>query len=191
MSTCVAIVRLMSTREDLLLAAEALLNEGGPTAVTLRGVGKAAGVSHNAPYHHFENKSALLAAVAARELEARAEIWREAASTDDGIRCALVTFAKRAMERPHLFRLVYATFAEPGDQLPAAAAVAASAFATAVLAAQARKELPSGDPGRIGALMLAALHGAVSLAGSGHLAKHGGADPVLLIHDLLDRLRLS
>ena len=57
-----------TTREALLDAATDLLDEGGPVAVTLREVGHRAGLSHNAPYKHFADKNALLAAVAAREL---------------------------------------------------------------------------------------------------------------------------
>src|SRR2546429_7684555 len=58
-----------NTRDTLLAAAAQLLDEGGPEAVTLREVGHRAGVSHNAPYKHFADKQALLAAVAARELD--------------------------------------------------------------------------------------------------------------------------
>src|SRR4051812_41063542 len=58
----------MGTRETLIDVATRLLDAGGVEAVTLREVGHQAGVSHNAPYKHFANKEALLAAVAAREL---------------------------------------------------------------------------------------------------------------------------
>src|SRR5262247_3375139 len=51
-------------REALLKAAIRLIAEVGPTAFTLREVARRAGVSHNAPYRHFEDKEALLAAVA-------------------------------------------------------------------------------------------------------------------------------
>jgi AcrR family transcriptional regulator len=57
-----------STRDRLVDAATELLDEGGPAAVTLREVGRRAGVSHNAPYKHFADKESLLAAIAAREL---------------------------------------------------------------------------------------------------------------------------
>ena len=59
---------MASTRARLIEAAAALLEEGGPGAVTLREVGRRVGVSHNAPYKHFADKEDLLAAVAAAEL---------------------------------------------------------------------------------------------------------------------------
>lgn len=48
----------------LLAAAAELLAEVGPAAVSLRELARRAGVSHAAPYNHFENKQALLVEVA-------------------------------------------------------------------------------------------------------------------------------
>jgi len=44
-------------REALLEAAIRLIAEVGPTAFTLREVARRAGVSHNAPYRHFRDRS--------------------------------------------------------------------------------------------------------------------------------------
>jgi len=46
-----------------------LLKEKGVEGVGLRAVASAAGVSHSAPYRHFKNKTALLAAIALRGFE--------------------------------------------------------------------------------------------------------------------------
>jgi len=51
-------------KEELLKAAISLLIEHGSGALSLRKVAKKAGVSHAAPYRHFNNKNALLAAIA-------------------------------------------------------------------------------------------------------------------------------
>lgn len=48
----------------LLEAGERLLREEGAARLSLRSVAKAAGVSHTAPYRHFADKQALLAALA-------------------------------------------------------------------------------------------------------------------------------
>ena len=50
-------------------AAIQLLAERGLTHISLREVARKAGVSHNAPYHHFGDKQGLLKAVTARSLE--------------------------------------------------------------------------------------------------------------------------
>jgi len=51
-------------REALLTAARQLIRDGGLDALTLRATARQAGVSHNAPYRHFNDKDALIAAVA-------------------------------------------------------------------------------------------------------------------------------
>lgn len=51
-------------RSALLLAATALLAEGGLASISLREVARRAGVSHNAPYRHFADRDSLLAALA-------------------------------------------------------------------------------------------------------------------------------
>ncbi|HWM27621.1 MAG TPA: TetR/AcrR family transcriptional regulator [Woeseiaceae bacterium] len=51
-------------RAALLEAGERLLREHGAANISLRSVARAAGVSHTAPYRHFADKQALLAALA-------------------------------------------------------------------------------------------------------------------------------
>jgi AcrR family transcriptional regulator len=57
---------MTDTRERLIEAAAELRDRGGPAAVTLREVGRIAGVSRSAPYRHFSDKGALLAVIAVR-----------------------------------------------------------------------------------------------------------------------------
>lgn len=56
-------------RAALLDAGLELARAGGPDAVVLRAVSRAAGVSHNAAYRHFADQEDLLAAVADRCME--------------------------------------------------------------------------------------------------------------------------
>src|SRR5438132_123766 len=51
-------------RSALLAAALTMLKRTGPGALSLREVARKAGVSHQAPYHHFANREQLLAALA-------------------------------------------------------------------------------------------------------------------------------
>src|SRR5215207_8044733 len=51
-------------RDALVRAALDILVNEGPEALTLRGVARAAGVSQAAPYRHFADRRALVAAVA-------------------------------------------------------------------------------------------------------------------------------
>jgi AcrR family transcriptional regulator len=56
-------------RERLIAASIDLLNETGPTGLTLRRAAARAGVSHAAPAHHFDGLPGLQTAVAARAFD--------------------------------------------------------------------------------------------------------------------------
>lgn len=184
-----------STRDALLDAAEQLLDAGGTDAVTLREVGRLAGVSHNAPYKHFASKEVLLAAVAARELRRRRDELAAALERDEqpeaALRGALVRYAEWAIAFPARFKLIYGrwTIAVPGE-LADAAHAASQQLITTVAAVQQRGGLPPGDPERLTALLRATAHGAADLTLAGHLSPDGKgrADATGLIGDLLGHL---
>lgn len=50
-------------RERILAASVALLEEQGLAGLSMREVARRAGVSHQAPYHHFADREAILAAI--------------------------------------------------------------------------------------------------------------------------------
>src|ERR1700740_927917 len=79
-STAYLFCMTTDTRDQLVDAAAELLYRGGPAAGTLRDVGKGAGVSHNAPYKHFDSKEDLLAAVASRELDRQSKAMKAVGS---------------------------------------------------------------------------------------------------------------
>ncbi|WBO22334.1 TetR/AcrR family transcriptional regulator [Sphingomonas abietis] len=94
--------------ERLLEAALGALERGED--VSLRAVARHAGVSAMAPYRHFEDKAALLAAVAAHGFgELRAKLLEADDCSDD--REALVAqgeaYLAFARARPALFRLMF------------------------------------------------------------------------------------
>ena len=64
-------------RETLVDSALELARTGGPEAVVLRAVSRAAGVSHNAAYRHFADHEELLAAVGARCMQRLAALMTE------------------------------------------------------------------------------------------------------------------
>jgi AcrR family transcriptional regulator len=184
-----------TTRDRLLDAAERLLDAGGVEAVTLREVGHQSGVSHNAPYKHFANTEALLAAIAARELRRRRDRLTAALASDDPpdlvLRRTLRLHAEWALEHPNRFKLIYGRWSVHSEELAEAAHAASGQLVAAVRAAQARGTLPSGDPERLMALLRALAHGAADLALAGHLAPDGKghSDATGLIDDLFDHLR--
>jgi AcrR family transcriptional regulator len=189
-------VWVVTTRDALLDAAEQLLDAGGVEAVTLREVGHRAGVSHNAPYKHFASKEALLAAVAARELNRLASLLA-AAVVDDGpapetvLRDMLHYHAESAIRYPNRFRLIFGRWTTGTPELDEAAGAAERHLVAAVRLAQRRGALPPGDPERVAALLRATAHGAADLAIAGHLSPDGKgrARATELIDDLLGHMR--
>ena len=101
---------MAGTLEDkLIYAALAVLERDGARRLSLRRVAKAAGVSAMAPYHYFPDRTALLAAVAARGLErlyAAQMIAANRAAPADRAAAAAVALLDYAAAHPELFRLI-------------------------------------------------------------------------------------
>ncbi|MDW5328222.1 TetR/AcrR family transcriptional regulator [Plantactinospora sp. KLBMP9567] len=183
------------TRDALVDVAARLLDEGGVPAVTLREVGRLAGVSHNAPYKHFASKERLLAAIAARELARQgaalgATMERER-SPEAILRATLRHYVAWALDHPARFKLTFGKWSIDSDELDSAARDAQTLLVQIVTSTQEAGALPPGDPVRLASLLRALAHGAADLASTGHLESggKGHAGPEELIDDLLGYLR--
>lgn len=98
-------------RRALIDAARRLLEQEGPTALSLRAVAREAGVSPAAPYHHFKDKGELLDAVAHEGWEMLNEALTAARARATnlhdkmaGLGVAYVCFAR---DNPSLYRVMY------------------------------------------------------------------------------------
>ncbi len=95
----------------LVAAALAIVEQQGAEAVSLRELAASLGVSRAAPYRHFRDRDALLAAVAARGFEQLIEGYEAALATPgDGqavLRQATRVYFHFARERPGLHRLMF------------------------------------------------------------------------------------
>ncbi len=114
-------------RNSLVEEAVRLIEREGLDAFSLREVARRVGVSANAAYRHFEDKDALLAAVAARGLGVLARRMREAiesVSTRGAGPRAIAHFRATgrayvafALAKPELFRVTFARGAiTPDDE---------------------------------------------------------------------------
>jgi AcrR family transcriptional regulator len=158
-----------ATRRALLDEAAALLDGGGPDAVTLREVGARAGVSRGAPYRHFADKESLLIAVAAESWD-RIGDRMNALRTDSTLRPAaklrgaLTGVISVSRQQPYLYQLMFS--APVGD--PAAVVRAAQRMCDEFLAIVAAV-VGEQNAQRYAAVLLTGVHGAAGLESSGLL----------------------
>jgi AcrR family transcriptional regulator len=176
-------------RTACIEAALRLVEDGGPEAVTIRGVARVAGVSHQAPLHHFRDRDALLHEVAERGFELLVErLDRElhpGTSPLESLRTYGVVYVLHAVEHPGLFQVMFA----PCDDPPGEAAY--RRLIELCAGAQAAGELRGDDPLRLGLLVWSTVHGLAALYG--HMGLDSGAsgqptDPRLAAERTLDDL---
>jgi len=163
--------RAAATRQSILEAAEALLTQGGPAALTLDAVAERADVAVQTIYNRIGGRSALLIAVAERALdENRAYMdaaYAAGGSPQERILQAAAAYARFAAERPHQFRLL----ADPPEEPEALERVADLVEAqNAKLAAALREGIAEGginpafDPDLTATALWAMMNGLLSLA---------------------------
>ena len=123
-------------RGALIHTALGMVTEEGAWDFTLREVARRAGVSHMAPYNHFEDKSALLAEVAAVGLESLTQTLEAAArgqrrSSRLAFGDIVAAYVRFGVEHPAHYRLMFG--AELAEKSRYPSLEAANAAACAVL----------------------------------------------------------
>jgi AcrR family transcriptional regulator len=118
-------------RAVILATAHGLLEERGAAALSLREVARRAGVTHQAPYHHFGDRESILGVLVADgfdELAARLAAANATAPRHGGrgvIREAHRAHAGFALARPGLFRILFRPDTCDPARFPAVRAAAA------------------------------------------------------------------
>jgi AcrR family transcriptional regulator len=110
-------------RAELLEQAIAQLRETPPEQLSLRAVARALEVSQTAPYRHFNDKEALLAAAATRGYEQLLEALKAARQTAgesaaDQLRSVARAYVDFAAEEEQLFKLMFGPLAQPSARHP-------------------------------------------------------------------------
>lgn len=110
-----------SVRDQLVHAAVALLDEHGPDALQTRKVASAAGTSTMAVYTHFGGMRGLIAEVAEeslRQFDAALSVPETADPVADLITTGMA-YRRYAIERPHMYRLMFGSTSAHGINAPA------------------------------------------------------------------------
>lgn len=168
-------------RRALVDAAIELVHELGPSGITLREAARRAGVTHAAPYRHFADKGALLAAVAEHGFaQLREEIVRSLEAggepTLDLVGLAYVRFAR---DNPSQFRVMFGS--QMGDKraypsLLEADQAVFDLLVAAIRQSQREGDLGDGDPVAMGMVAWPMAHGLAALAVDGQMERAGFTD---------------
>jgi AcrR family transcriptional regulator len=169
-------------RWALLQAASLLLERDGTAGVGLRATARLAGVSQTAPYRHFPDREAILAALAEQGFVALGERMVAAAQAAGGPEAALsaiaATYVGLAAERPHLFRLLFGPEVADKARYPAvrdAGHRALGVLVETIAAGQRAGVVREGDATELAMGHWATVHGIALLMLDGLVAERAAA----------------
>jgi AcrR family transcriptional regulator len=158
-------------KNALIAAGIDILSKEGTSALSLRSVAQKAGVSHAAPYAHFVDKQALIAAISTEGYERLYEAIRAvvAAHEHDPVRQLVEgawAYVRFALDDPAHFKVTLSGVVEKEHDYPAFVEVSKKSFAQVVAivqACQAKGVLPNGSPDLVAVGVWSLIHGLVSL----------------------------
>lgn len=102
-----------TSRQTILETARALLDQEGAAALSMREVARRAGVTHQAPYHHFPDREAILGALVAQGFDELADrlAAANALAPTRGPRATILASGQAyvgfAMANPGVFRIMF------------------------------------------------------------------------------------
>ena len=110
-------------RQKVLDASLALIEEGGLDRLSMREVARKAGVSHQAPYHYFEDRQAILAALAGEGFSKLGQLLARAAAQSDlkpakAVEAMGRAYVEFALRNPAYFQAMFRADAVPLDRYP-------------------------------------------------------------------------
>jgi len=175
-------------KNALIKAGVEILAEEGLAGLSLRKVAKQAGVSHAAPYSHFADKHALIAAISTegfKQLYARIEEIFESRRNDP--KSLLVetawAYVQFAMNEPDRFKLMFSSVLEKEKDYPDFVEISRKNFTQIVEVIKICQNagiLRPGSPDLTAVSVWGAVHGLVMLVLEGQVS-----------HNVLDRYELK
>lgn len=124
-------------RQEILDTARALLNDAGASGLSMREVARRAGVTHQAPYHHFGDRESILAELVADGFRSLGQDLAQAntlAARD--LRGAVIASGRAyidfALRNPGVFRIMFRPETCDPARFPAVQAAGQAAQATLV-----------------------------------------------------------
>ena len=160
-------------RARLLRTSRELLDEGGPGALSMREVARRSGCTHQAPYHYFANREAILASLVREGFEELAQRLREvhdgleARGLPATLKASGNAYVEFALRNPGVFRVMFRPDVCDPERFPEAGR--AGERARCELARLARMVAGQQAPPEVEALIWSGVHGLASLLLDGSL----------------------
>lgn len=183
------------TKQNLLRVTRKLIDNKGIEAVSMREVGRCAGLSRTASYRHFKNKLSLLAEIVVEDFDILSSIILELENIPTHPKQFLVkvltAYHRFAMENPEHYQLMFNTRWNT-EQFPEIETIALLVFLK--IAEYVDEALKASDstchtPKEATAILYAFIHGLVELHLVGHKESTKGLDdPRLLIDKFIDSI---
>jgi AcrR family transcriptional regulator len=167
-------------RQKVLKASVALIEAGGLDRLSMREAARKAGVSHQAPYHHFGDREAILAAIATEgfgmlQQELSRSLDKHAASQRAALEAVAKTYVDFALRHPGYFRVMFRSDAVPIESYPQALDNADAAFGALVQAIdRSFADEPPEARRNLAFACWAFTHGLATLLLDGPLARRAG-----------------
>ena len=163
-------------RDRLLDAATTLIAEVGPRGFSLREVARRARVSEAAPYWHFDDKEALLAAVAERGfIELATSLQNAGLAHDDPLgrfQARGIAYVRFALRHPSYLRVMFGAASPSRAAHPSLMEAAGRTFemlVAAIVEAQRAHQVVAGDPEDLAIASWSLTHGLAELLVDGKL----------------------
>jgi AcrR family transcriptional regulator len=171
-----------------------MIRTEGVNGLTLREIGARLGVSRTALYRHFEDKRALLTAVATEGFRILRQqlvtVWEEGGGGHAAFHAMGIAYIRFAVANQSHYRVMFGSFVNLEERDPELASEAAGAFQTLVdaLAVLQHEALVRGDDTVLMARFVwSVVHGVAMLAIDGQLREPGNVEK--LMRYALERLR--
>lgn len=98
----------MDVRRKVLDASLAFIAKEGPDGLSMRDVARRAGISHQAPYHHFGDRAGIFAAISEEGFKMLTAAFREVLTiSSHPSRGCLEQYLRMALDHPGHFRVMF------------------------------------------------------------------------------------
>lgn len=166
-------------RQALIEGALEIISESNVEALSLRALARKVGVSYAAPYHHFEDKTTLLAELATQGFKRLDEEMRRHVAESAGDPKSVLLSQGRAyllfaVNHPSHYRVMFNMSLSGDDDYPDVKCAADSCFANLIVETQAviGSHVPVEEVSKIANVIWCTVHGAATLWNDGPMKDH-------------------